>query len=81
MLTKTRHRYVGIVHESAPHQCRRRYRSQACLKVDAKGHNKTYKIGAGGLISSQLGTTTVIYGDPRVVGVQLRARFGRSGER
>ncbi|CAH0498090.1 TonB-dependent receptor [Novosphingobium sp. CECT 9465] len=52
------------------------------LSIYAKNvFNKTFVIGSGNLISSQLGTTTYIYGDPRVVGVQLRARFGRSGER
>jgi iron complex outermembrane recepter protein len=40
--------------------------------------DKLYKIGSGGLISSQLGTTTFIYGDPRMIGVQVRARFGQS---
>jgi len=42
--------------------------------------NKTFKIGNGNLIASQLGTTTYLYGDPRTYGVQLRARFGRSAE-
>ena len=51
------------------------------LSVYAKNvFNKTFVIGSGNLISSQLGTTSYIYGDPRVVGVQLRARFGRSAE-
>lgn len=40
--------------------------------------NKTYRLGSGNLVSSQLGTTTYIYGDPRIIGVQIRARFGRS---
>lgn len=49
------------------------------LSIYAKNlFNKTFVIGSGNLISSQLGTTTYIYGDPRVIGVQLRARFGRS---
>ena len=43
--------------------------------------NKLYKMGTGNLISSQLGATTVIYGDPRLIGIQFRARFGKSGER
>ncbi|WP_257540123.1 TonB-dependent receptor [Sphingobium sp. CFD-1] len=43
--------------------------------------NETYRTGAGNLVSSQLGTTPYVYGDPRVYGVQLRARFGRSAER
>jgi len=43
--------------------------------------NKTFKIGNGNLIASGLGTTTYLYGDPRIYGVQLRARFGQSAER
>lgn len=42
--------------------------------------DKTYKVGTGSLISSQLGTTTAIYGDPRTYGIQLRARFGASAD-
>lgn len=41
--------------------------------------DKTYKIGAGNLVASQLGTVTAIYGDPRTAGVTIRVRFGRSG--
>lgn len=40
--------------------------------------NTLYRIGAGNLISAQLGTTTVIYGDPRTIGVSARVRFGAS---
>src|SRR3546814_12432168 len=36
--------------------------------------DKTYKIGSGNLISSQLGTTSVIYGDPRIYGLQKIGR-------
>nr|WP_298103512.1 TonB-dependent receptor [uncultured Shinella sp.] len=43
--------------------------------------NKTYKVGTGGLTAAQLGTTTSIYADPRIYGLQIRARFGRSAER
>lgn len=42
--------------------------------------NKLYAIGAGNLVSSGLGTTTRLYGDPRTFGVQVRARFGASAE-
>ena len=42
--------------------------------------DKDYKVGSGGLIASQLGTTTAIYGDPRTFGIQLRARFGASAD-
>ena len=41
--------------------------------------DKEYKLHGGGLIASQLGTTTALYGDPRTFGIQLRARFGASG--
>ena len=40
--------------------------------------DKEYKLHGGGLIASQLGTTTALYGDPRTFGIQLRARFGAS---
>lgn len=41
--------------------------------------DKTFRIGTGNLIASQLGTTTYIYGDPATFGVQMRVRFGESG--
>lgn len=43
--------------------------------------NKLYRIGTSGLIASQLGTTGGIYGDPRIMGIQFRARFGKSADR
>jgi iron complex outermembrane receptor protein len=43
--------------------------------------NSFYRTGSGNLISSQLGTTTAIYADPRTYGAQVRVRFGASAER
>jgi iron complex outermembrane receptor protein len=42
--------------------------------------NKLYRVGTGNLISSQLGTTNAIYSDPRLIGIQVRARFGKSAD-
>ena len=42
--------------------------------------DKDYKLTGGGLISSQLGTSTTLYNEPRTYGIQLRARFGRSAD-
>ncbi|MBU3992849.1 MAG: TonB-dependent receptor [Alphaproteobacteria bacterium] len=43
--------------------------------------NKLYRLSTSNLIDSQLATETAIYGDPATYGVQVRVRFGRSGER
>ncbi|CAN5210143.1 hypothetical protein BH10PSE13_BH10PSE13_12240 [soil metagenome] len=43
--------------------------------------DKTFRIGSGNLIASNLGTTTYIYGDPATYGIQIRVRFGESARR
>jgi iron complex outermembrane receptor protein len=40
--------------------------------------NKTYKVASNAL-EHEIGTTASIYGEPRIIGVELRMRFGQEG--